>query len=93
MANALEEYLHPHEFIVLRGETALLESWRRELQRQWRPRLSVIAIPTEALDLPKALAEKTARGAIVAYRCRGRVCEAPEDDLPALLQSLAQAAA
>jgi hypothetical protein len=68
----------------------MLETWRRELQRLWRPRLSVIAVPADAAGLPAALAEKTPRGAIVAYRCRGSQCEAPEDNLPALLQRLAE---
>ena len=90
MATALEEYLAPHEFIVLRGEAGLLETWRRELQRVWRPRVSVIAVPTDAAGLPAALAAKTPRGDIVAYRCRGSLCEAPEENLPALLQRLAR---
>jgi uncharacterized protein len=88
MADSLEEYLEPHEFVVLRGEADLMQTWRRELQRVWRPRLSVIAVPTDAAGLPAALAEKTPRGAIVAYRCRGSHCEAPEQNLPALLQRL-----
>jgi uncharacterized protein YyaL (SSP411 family) len=88
MANALEEYLVAHEFIVLRGDADALKIWRRELQRVWRPRVSVIAIPADAAGLPAALAEKTPRGAVVAYRCRGSVCEAPEENLPALLQRL-----
>jgi uncharacterized protein YyaL (SSP411 family) len=90
MATTLEEHLAPHEFVVLRGEPGLLETWRRELQRVWRPRVSVIAVPTGAAELPAALAAKTPRGDIVAYRCRGSLCEAPEDSLPALLQGLDQ---
>ena len=90
MANALEEHLAPHEFIVLRGESDLMDTWRRELQRVWRPRVSVIAVPTGAAGLPAALAAKTPRGAIVAYRCRGSHCEAPEENLPALLQRLGE---
>jgi len=88
MADALDEYLHPHEFIVLRGDPGEIDDWRRELQRVWRPRVSVIAIPASAAGLPAALAEKTLRGAIVAYRCRGSLCEAPEGNLAALLQRL-----
>ena len=91
MATALEEHLEPHEFIVLRGEAAELETWRRELQRVWRPRVSVLAVPTDAAGLPAALATKPPRGAIVAYRCRGSHCEAPEESLPALLQRLDEA--
>jgi uncharacterized protein YyaL (SSP411 family) len=86
MANALEEYLEPHEFIVLRGDAEALGTWRRELQRVWRPRVSVIAIPADAPGLPQRWripARPLATG-------RGSVCEAPEVNLPALLQRLAQ---
>jgi len=91
MATALEEHLEPHEFVVLRGEAGMLETWRRELQRVWRPRVSVIAVPTGAAELPAALAGKPPRGDIVAYHCRGSLCDAPEANLPALLQRLDQA--
>jgi len=88
MATALEEHLQPHEFIVLRGEAGPMDIWRRELQRMWRPRTSVIAVPADAAGLPAALATKPPRGAVVAYLCRGSHCEAPEENLPALLQRL-----
>jgi len=88
MATALEEHLEPHQFVVLRGEAGLLETWRRELQRVWRPRVSVLAVPTGAAELPAALAAKPPRGDIVAYHCRGSLCDAPEANLPALLQRL-----
>jgi hypothetical protein len=92
MANALEDYLNPHQFVILRGHQDQVDLWRRELQRQWRPRVSVIGIPAGATGLPAALADKPARGAIIAYRCRGSVCDAPADSLPALLQKLAETA-
>ncbi len=90
MATALEEYLQAHRFVILRGEQQSIDDWRRELQRVWRPLVSIIAIPANAGDLPAALAAREAHGAAVAYVCRGSTCEAPLHDLaavPAALQA------
>jgi uncharacterized protein len=89
MATALEEHLHLHVFVILRGATAELELWRRELQRVWRPGVSVIAIPADTTDLPPALASKPARNGLVGYVCQGMTCQSPVDDLGTLLQTLA----
>jgi len=88
MTDALEEHLQPHVFVILRGEPEQIVAWRRELQRIWRPHLSVLAIPDNAGDLPPALTGKTLRGAATAYVCRGSVCAAPADHLPDLLRTL-----
>jgi uncharacterized protein YyaL (SSP411 family) len=88
MANALEDHLHPHAFVILRGEPALIADWRRTLQRVWQPRVSIIAIPADAPDLPAAVAEKTVRGAATAYVCRGSTCDAPLHDLAAVQSAL-----
>jgi uncharacterized protein YyaL (SSP411 family) len=90
MAEALEEHLRPHGFVILRGEESHIDVWRRELQRLWRPRVSVLAIAASAADLPPALAQKTPRGAATAYLCRGSVCAAPTENLPALLRTLSE---
>jgi uncharacterized protein YyaL (SSP411 family) len=88
MANALEDHLHSHTFVVLRGEAAMIGQWRRELQRMWRPLVSVIAVPADAPDLPAALAGKPAQGEAVAYLCRGSTCDAPLHDLAAVQAAL-----
>ncbi|HEU5443491.1 MAG TPA: thioredoxin domain-containing protein, partial [Steroidobacteraceae bacterium] len=85
---ALEELLHPPEIVVLRGERAMIETWRRELARLYSPRRMVLAVPADATDLPAALAEKTPRGAAVAYVCRGNVCGEPIASLPELTDAL-----
>ncbi len=77
LANALEEHLHPHTFVLLRGDTPQVEAWRQQLQRLWRPLASIIAIPADIPDLPEALAAKAPQGPVVAYVCRGSTCEAP----------------
>src|SRR6478609_4315834 len=88
MSTTLGEYLQPQRIVILRGEAAEIDLWRRELQRIWRPDVSVLAIPADAPDLPPALASKAPQPGTVAYLCRGSTCSAPLDTLPALLQAL-----
>ncbi len=88
MANALEDHLHAHSFVILRGERSVIEEWRRELQRVWRPLVSVLAIAADATNLPAALREKSPRGTAVAYLCRGSTCEAPIATLAGLQAAL-----
>ena len=88
MLTALDELLHPPEIVILRGETAAIESWSRELARLYAPRRMVLAIPSDAPDLPPALAEKAPRGPATAYICRGSVCAAPLDSFAELVAAL-----
>jgi uncharacterized protein YyaL (SSP411 family) len=88
LLNALEELLDPPEIVILRGAAPAIEGWRRELARPFAPRRLVLAIPTDAPDLPPALADKTPRGDAVAYLCRGSSCSAPLNSLEALLAEL-----
>ncbi len=81
MLNALDEYLEPVEIVVVRGRGADLATWQAALARRYSPRRLVIAIPAEAAGLPEALAAKRARGATVAYVCRGPVCSEPIERL------------
>jgi uncharacterized protein YyaL (SSP411 family) len=88
LVNALEELLQPPEIVILRGEPAALEAWQRELAQLYAPRRLVLAIPSDAQGLPAALADKTARGAAVAYVCRGSTCSAPVGSLEELIGNL-----
>jgi uncharacterized protein YyaL (SSP411 family) len=85
---ALEELLNPPETVILRGEPATIESWRRDLARLYAPRRMVLAIPTDAGNLPPALADKPTRGEAVAYVCKGSVCSAPLESFSALAAHL-----
>ncbi|HUA23386.1 MAG TPA: thioredoxin domain-containing protein [Steroidobacteraceae bacterium] len=85
---ALEEMLSPPEIIVLRGDPQTIDSWRRELAKVYSPARMVLAVPADAPDLPAAIAEKTARGAAVAYVCRGNVCGEPIASFPDLTEAL-----
>jgi len=88
MASALDDYLQQHSFVILRGEPAQIDLWRRELQRVWRPQTSVIAIAADTAQLPPALLEKKSQGSACAYLCRGSVCDAPCSNLADLLKAL-----
>ena len=89
---ALEEMLNPTEIVILRGAGAAIGAWQRELARLYSPRRLILAIPADAAGLPAALQDKTARGAAIAYVCRGTTCSAPIDSLGALVQHLGEGA-
>ena len=89
---ALEEALNPPETVILRGEAATLQTWRRDLARVYAPRRMVLAVPADATDLPPALGDKPVRQVAVAYVCQGSVCSAPLDSFSALAAHLRQAA-
>jgi uncharacterized protein len=88
---ALEELQNPPETIILRGEAAAIEAWRRDLARLYAPRRLILAVPGDARDLPPALEEKPTRGDAVAYVCQGSVCSTPLESFSALAAHLRQA--
>jgi uncharacterized protein YyaL (SSP411 family) len=88
LLGALEELLSPPEIVVLRGEARTIEGWALALAKTYAPHRIVLAIPTEAADLPPALADKTPRAGPVGYLCRGSTCSAPIDSLEALIEQL-----
>jgi uncharacterized protein YyaL (SSP411 family) len=88
LLTASEELLHPPAVVIIRGEPAPIEAWRTELAKLYGPRQLVFAIPADAADLPRALADKAPRADAVAYVCRGSSCSAPLDSLDALIGQL-----
>ncbi|MGA7537537.1 MAG: thioredoxin domain-containing protein [Steroidobacteraceae bacterium] len=85
---ALEELLNPPQIVVLRGDPEVIGSWRRELAKLYSPRRLVLAVPAEASSLPPGIAQKTPRGPVVAYLCRGSVCGEPIGSFAALTEAL-----
>ncbi len=85
---ALEELLNPPETVILRGDLATIDSWRRELAKVYAPRRLVLAVAANARDLPPALADKPARSTPAAYVCAGSVCSAALDTFSALTTHL-----
>ncbi len=91
LLNALEEYVHAPQVVILRGENSVIAEWQRELARLYAPRRLVIAIPAGAAGLPAALAEKAAGSGPLAYVCTGSTCAAPVGSLAELLEALRSA--
>jgi uncharacterized protein YyaL (SSP411 family) len=85
---ALEELLNPPETLILRGNRAEIETWARELHKLYAPRRLVLAVPSDAQDLPPALEEKRSQSNAVAYVCHGSTCSAPIDSLGGLVSRL-----
>ncbi|HEY2418232.1 MAG TPA: thioredoxin domain-containing protein [Steroidobacteraceae bacterium] len=90
MLQALEAYLQPPHIVLLRGEMALIEPWRQQLNAGFAPNRWTLAIPSGLGGLPEAIAAKTSGGGVRAYVCQGSVCSAPIDSLPQLLRTLSQ---
>jgi uncharacterized protein YyaL (SSP411 family) len=88
MLLALEDYLHPPQIVILRGASAAIEPWQRELNAVFAPRRWTLAVPTDASGLPPAIASKPAADGAVAYVCRGTQCSAPISSLGALIGEL-----
>jgi len=80
---ALEEYLYPGEFIVIRSDTM---DWAETLNKVYVPRRTVLSIPGTATCLPGLLAQREATNdhTPLAYRCSGTSCQSPVSTLEAL---------
>jgi len=85
--HVLEERLHPPQLIFLRGPTAEVTTWRRDLTGTFSPRRRVFAISQGGGRLPGG-AETAPSDKVVAYRCDGFACSAPIHDLAALKSEL-----
>ena len=84
LLQALEESLHPPEFVIVRAPPATLAAWQQAIGALYAPRRLLLAIGDDAANLPAALAAKAAMTGGVAYLCRGSVCSAPLTSLAAL---------
>jgi uncharacterized protein len=90
MLLALEEWLTPPQIVILRGSGEAMAVWQQALARIYNPHCLVLAVPSDAIDLPEALLSKPAGGQLIAYVCRGSVCSAPLTTLASLAASLAE---
>jgi uncharacterized protein YyaL (SSP411 family) len=85
MLTALEEHLDPPQIVIVRGAHREISQWQQALDRIYAPKRLVFAIPSDAKDLPREIADKQPQAEVIAYVCRGTVCSAPIHSLPALL--------
>ena len=81
MITALDEILNEPEVVILRGDMAEIERWKGALDAAYAPRRLLIAIPTDAENLPGALELRRPQETTVAYVCRGTSCTAPLSSL------------
>jgi uncharacterized protein YyaL (SSP411 family) len=88
LLNALEEVLQPPKIVILRGDSSAMDSWQRDLWKAYDPHRFVIAIPSDAANLPPALADKTPRDGVTAYVCKASVCSPPITSPNALARHL-----
>jgi len=78
LMNALEDLLASTQILIIRGDSAAASSWAAQLGALYAPTLMIFAIPSDAADLPPALADKRPQEAeVVAYLCAGMTCSAP----------------
>ena len=87
LLNALQDWLSAPQIVIVRGAAGAAMEWARQLQALYAPQRMIFAIP-EGAELPPGLAEKAARGAPVAYLCRGMTCSAPLTDLASIVRQL-----
>jgi len=89
LLEAVEEYLHPTQTVVLRGNTEALRAWQARCTQHYAPRRLTLAIPEQAKELPGILAQRTSKEGVTAYVCAGLACEAPVTELARLDEALA----
>ena len=77
MLDALEDTIDPPQLLIIRGTAERARDWARQLGALYAPRRMIFAIPSDASDLPPAIAEKRAGSATLAYLCQGSSCSAP----------------
>jgi hypothetical protein len=92
MAIALDEHLAQPKTLILRGRRDALETWRRELAREFLPDTTVLAIPDQLQGLPALLDKPRRAPPVNAWLCRGVTCLEPISDLVHLKNTLKEKA-
>jgi uncharacterized protein len=88
LLNALEDFLGSTQILIIRGDAAPAQRWSAELGALYAPTRMIFAIPSDAAELPPALAAKSATAGTVAYVCTGMTCSAPLADLDQIAREL-----
>ncbi len=77
MLLALEQYVDLPTIVIVRGDADEIGTWSDELAKLYAPKRLVFAIPSDAPDLPDAIADKKPLTETAAYVCRGMTCSEP----------------
>jgi len=88
--NLLDEISNQPYSLIVRGETYQLELWRDQLAVILSPRQSAFFIPSDAENLPDAVAAKNTDDKTTAWICRGFTCQPPITDLSILISIITE---
>jgi uncharacterized protein YyaL (SSP411 family) len=88
LLNALQDYLAPMQILIIRGPLHEATRWSSTLHASYAPTRMIFAIPSDAAELPAALAEKRAGEQTLAYLCTGATCSAPLSSLSDVAREL-----
>jgi hypothetical protein len=80
---ALEEWLTPGQYMIVRGAAAAIPPWIERCARDYAPHRLTFAVPSEATGLPLPQ-PAAAPEAVVAYVCTGVQCAPPVTSLAEL---------
>lgn len=84
---ALEEFIRPPTFVVIRGRTEEMAVWKHQLNQKHLPSLLCFTIDASIKHLPDALARESTED-VNAWICRGVECLPVINQLDVLLESL-----
>ncbi len=87
MAIALDEQLSPPKVLVLRGNPGSLVSWQAAMAREYRPDMTVLAIPDGVTPLPPFLDKPQRPEPVNGWLCRGVTCLPPISNLVNLIKT------
>ncbi len=87
LSHALHEYLTPPTLVILRGEAAKLDGWRRELNQHYYPHHVFLYLDEAVKVLPPTLQRNLPKD-VNAWVCKGVVCTQSIDDLPSLFSQI-----
>ncbi len=84
----MEQINTPPSTIIVRGDVLQLTLWRAQLAPGLTPHQLAFFIPSNAEDLPAAIAEKNTDGETTAWICQGFTCLPPITDLTRLIAKI-----
>ena len=80
LLSALEDSLHPGQFVLLRGDEAPMQEWSAVCHAEYRPERQCYSLPADDDALPASLSDRKISGEVTAYICSGTTCLPPVTD-------------
>jgi uncharacterized protein YyaL (SSP411 family) len=88
LLTALEDFLYPGEFVLLRGNETAMQEWSAVCHAEYRPGRHCYKLPVNDSALPASLGDRKVLGDITAYICSGTTCQPPVTDKKNFISSL-----